>query len=105
VVLSSAESHVTIGLSESNHILDEVVVSAGGLKSRKKEQGYNATEIKAEELTNIAPVDVTSSLSGKVPGPSLRGINMTVHLRFGKIWLAGLPIASMTAENIPGPTL
>lgn len=68
ITLSNDRPNYTIALSESSKFMDEVVISAGGLKSRVKEQGYAATQLKASELTNTAPVEVTSSLSGRVPG-------------------------------------
>jgi len=68
IKLVEGRDSYTTTLSESTKFLDEVVVSAGGLKSRIKEQGYASTQVKAAELTNTAPVDVTSSLSGKVAG-------------------------------------
>ena len=68
VKLVEGRDSYNISLAESTKFLDEVVISAGGLKSRVKEQGYATTQLKAAELTNTAPVDVTSSLSGKVPG-------------------------------------
>jgi len=68
VKLVEGRESYNISMAESTKFLDEVVISAGGLKSRIKEQGYATTSLKATELTNTAPVDVTASLTGKVPG-------------------------------------
>src|SRR5580698_9637285 len=68
LVVSSSQDHYTIVLTQAVSSMDEVVVTAGGLKSRKKEQSYNATDIKSDELIATKPVDVTASLAGKVAG-------------------------------------
>lgn len=108
VSITDGRDSYNIALSESIKFMDEVVVSAGGLKSRIKEQGYNATEIKAEQLTNTAPVDVTSSLAGKVAGLQISdvggGVNPTyrVVLR-GQRSLLGNNQALIVLDNVVVP--
>jgi TonB-linked SusC/RagA family outer membrane protein len=108
VTLTPDRPSYSIALSESSKFMDEVVVSAGGLKSRVKEQGYAATSIKATELTNTAPVDVTSSLSGKVPGLIISdaggGVNQNyrVVLR-GQRSLLGNNQALIVLDNVVVP--
>lgn len=57
--------------SESS--LDEVVVTALGIKREKKALGYSIQEVKGENLTFARSVDVSSSLAGKVAGVQLVG--------------------------------
>lgn len=108
ITVTSGRTSYTIALGESSKFMDEVVVSAGGLKSRVKEQGYNATEIKAAELTNTAPVDVTSSLQGKVAGLVISDVgggvnpNYRVVLR-GQRSLTGNNQALIVLDNVVVP--
>ena len=48
--------------------LDEVVVTAIGIKRDAKALGYGVQEVKSDELTRAANQDVINSLSGKVAG-------------------------------------
>lgn len=108
VTLHGTETHYTIGLTESDKFLDEVVVSAGGLKSRKKEQGYAATEIKSEELVNTAPVEVASSLAGKVAGLQVSDVSGGVNPNYrivlrGQRSLLGNNQALIVLDNVVVP--
>lgn len=58
---------VTITLTENAHSLDEVVVTALGMKREKKALGYAVTELKGDEL-NANLVNPVSALQGKVAG-------------------------------------
>lgn len=61
---------VSITLKENAHNLDEVVVTALGMKREKKALGYAVTELKGEELnTNL--VNPVSALQGKVAGVNI----------------------------------
>lgn len=48
--------------------LDEVVVTALGIKREEKSLGYALTKIEGEEISNSAPGNWVNALSGKVPG-------------------------------------
>ena len=61
---------VSITLKENAHNLDEVVVTALGMKREKKALGYAVTELKGDELnTNL--VNPVSALQGKVAGVNI----------------------------------
>ncbi len=61
---------VSITLKENAHNLDEVVVTALGMKREKKALGYAVTELKGDELnTNV--VNPVSALQGKVAGVNI----------------------------------
>jgi hypothetical protein len=49
-------------------VLDEVVVTALGIKRDRKALGYGVSEVKGEELTKAKETNVINSLSGKVAG-------------------------------------
>ena len=57
-----------IDYEAGNQLLDEVVVTALGIKKERKALGYNVTDLKAEELMRNKNTNVINSLAGKVPG-------------------------------------
>lgn len=57
-----------VTMSEDKKTLDEVVVTALGIKREKKALGYGVGEVKGEELTKAKETNVINSLSGKVAG-------------------------------------
>ena len=85
--VNATPSRVKINLQESIVVtlgeyvsgLDEVVVTATGLSSKKKEAGYATTSVKAEELVTAKPTTVASGLMGKVPGLEISATNGGVN--------------------------
>ncbi|MBP5688162.1 MAG: SusC/RagA family TonB-linked outer membrane protein, partial [Muribaculaceae bacterium] len=59
---------VDIDMSDANALLDEVVVTALGIKKERKALGYNVTDLKSEEILKNKNTNVINSLAGKVPG-------------------------------------
>ena len=49
-------------------VIDEVVVTALGIKREKKMLGYAVQEIKSDQLNKTGDPSVTSALQGKVAG-------------------------------------
>ena len=68
VQLIDQKTNYTIVLADSNEVLDEVVVTAMGIKKEKKALGYAVQDIKAEELMKNKTANVINSLAGKVAG-------------------------------------
>lgn len=64
-----------IQLSTSTSELDEVVVTALGIKREKKKLGYASQEIKGESLTVARESNVVSQLAGKIAGVTVVGGN------------------------------
>ena len=58
---------LTVALKENDTVLQEVVVTALGIKREKKALGYAVTELKGDEL-NTAQVNPVNALQGKVAG-------------------------------------
>lgn len=90
-------SPITVTLRENAHNLDEVVVTALGMKREKKALGYAMTELKGEELnTNI--INPVSALQGKVAGVN---INQSDGGAFGtnKIEIRGA--STLSTNNQP----
>ncbi|WP_461152074.1 SusC/RagA family TonB-linked outer membrane protein [Spirosoma pulveris] len=61
-------STLNVSLAPQSSVLNEVVVTALGIKKERKSLGYSTTEIKGEELTQARSVNVANSLVGKVAG-------------------------------------
>ncbi|AVM58874.1 SusC/RagA family TonB-linked outer membrane protein [Bacteroides heparinolyticus] len=70
VKVTSASSYA-VTLQDDSQALDEVVVTAMGIKKEKKALGYAMQEVKSEELMKIKTANPISSLSGKVAGVNI----------------------------------
>src|SRR5690606_25887736 len=68
---NSAADNITIRLTVSSTGIDEVIVTALGIKREQKALGYAATEFKGEQLTDAISNNWTDALSGKVAGVNL----------------------------------
>ncbi len=66
-------STLNISLAPQSSVLDEVVVTALGIRKERKSLGYSTTEIKGEDLTQARSVNVANSLVGKVAGLNITG--------------------------------
>ena len=63
-----AGNSLNITLETEQSELETLVVSAGGLVSRKRDLGYATTQINAEKLTAAKPTNLAAALTGKVAG-------------------------------------
>ena len=61
-------SYLTVALEDANTTLDEVVVTAMGIKREAKALGVSATPIKGDVIAQARTNDIMSSLAGKVAG-------------------------------------
>lgn len=60
--------NINITMSDDTQVIDEVVVTALGIKREKKMLGYAVQEIKSDQLNKTGDPSVTSALKGKVAG-------------------------------------
>lgn len=67
-----AKDGVVVTLNNSNNQLDEVVVTAMGVKRDRKALGYAAQDLKAEELNTEGTTSLASAIQGKLTGVSVR---------------------------------
>jgi len=67
-VAVGTQSNLNIVLLADALKMDEVVVTALGIKREKKALGYAVQDVKSEELTQTGNSDLVSSLQGKVAG-------------------------------------
>ncbi|MEO6346500.1 MAG: SusC/RagA family TonB-linked outer membrane protein, partial [Aquaticitalea sp.] len=68
---------LNVTMEEDTAVLDEVVVTAQGIRREKKALGYAVSEVKAEELEQRPDSDVARVLSGKASGIDITAQNGT----------------------------
>jgi TonB-linked SusC/RagA family outer membrane protein len=68
---ANAVLDVSMEVEESN--LEEVVVTALGIKKDKKTLGYGVSTLNNEELNRAKNTNITNSLAGKLPGVRVSG--------------------------------
>ncbi|WP_416448438.1 SusC/RagA family TonB-linked outer membrane protein [Leeuwenhoekiella sp. A2] len=71
IVAVDNQSTINITLQESTTNLDEVVVTALGLKRETKELGYPVQTIQADEVAEVKSVNFLDNLSGKLAGVTI----------------------------------
>lgn len=67
VTVSNASS-LTIVLKEDTQALDEVVVTALGIKREEKALSYNVQQVKADKINTVKDANFINSMVGKVAG-------------------------------------
>lgn len=70
ITVSSA-STINVVMEEDSKTLDEVVVTALGIKKEAKTLSYNVQKVGTEELTRIADANFVNNLNGKVAGVTI----------------------------------
>ncbi|MDP3392756.1 SusC/RagA family TonB-linked outer membrane protein [Sediminibacterium sp.] len=73
--LTISNGFLQIQMNTSTSELDEVVVTALGIKREKKKLGYASQELKGESLTVARETNVVSQLAGKIAGVTVVGGN------------------------------
>lgn len=63
-----SSSTINIQMEEDAQTLEEVVVTAFGIKRNAKNLGYAISKVQTEDITDNSEPDLVRSLSGKVPG-------------------------------------
>ncbi|EJW98193.1 TonB-dependent receptor plug [gut metagenome] len=66
--VKASEKPLTITLAESNVAVDEVVVTALGIRKEKKALAYSVTEVKGDEMNRVKVANLATGLAGKVAG-------------------------------------
>ena len=110
IVKISNKNHYDISLLQDNEMLDEVVVTALGIKKEAKALSYNVQEVSASEIIGVKDANFMNSLSGKIAGVSINtsssgiGGGAKVVMRGAKS-LSGNNNALYVIDGIPMPTL
>ncbi len=66
-----ARSNFEVEMLPDTELLDEVVVTALGIKRATKALSYNVQEVKDEELTRVKDANFVNALNGKVAGVTI----------------------------------
>lgn len=67
----SGRSVIDVTLAESVEALQEVVVTALGLKREERTLGYSIERVKGDDLTHVAQENVLNSIAGKIAGATI----------------------------------
>ena len=94
-------------LTEDSEMLEEVVVTALGIKRSEKALGYSVQKVKSESLQKVAGVDVSTSLTGKVAGLLVKNSTdfaavptLAIRGESPLIVIDGVPYANMTMRDV-----
>lgn len=82
-VAVSGRNNINIVMEESIEALDEVVVTALGIKREEKSLGYSVGKVGADELAKVVHENVLTSMAGKVTGVTINstgGAGSTVSM-------------------------
>jgi len=74
-VVVAGKTTINVTLSEAAKNLNEVVVTALGIKKEERKIGYSATTVGADDLNKVKETNVASSLEGRVAGLQISGTN------------------------------
>jgi len=102
-----AASNYSVSLKKSG-ILDEVVVTALGIRRKPKELGYSASTIKNEQITAANNPNLAGALTGKISGLMVTNVNSSVQsntrvvLR-GNRSITGNNQALIVVDGVPVP--
>lgn len=110
----NGRAYIDVRLLEDTELLDEVVVTALGIKREKKALGYAMQEIKTDGMSEIKSPSVANLLQGKIAGVQisqsgaglgsstriiLRGLN-SLSGKNQPLWVVdGIPISDGQAEE------
>lgn len=72
-VAVGASNTINVQMEEDAQALEEVVVTAQGVKREKKALGYAVTTLKGEDIAERPETDVARALSGQVAGVNILG--------------------------------
>ena len=71
---------INVTLEEGGEVLDEIVVTAFGIKREEKALGYSVQSIKGEAMTEARESNLTNAISGKVAGVQVTGTLVVLAL-------------------------
>lgn len=98
VEIKGGKQPLQITLKEDAQKLDEVVVTALGIKRQSRSLGYSTTQVSGNEFTMARDPNLGNALSGKIAGVSVSG-NATGPGGSSRVIIRGN--ASLTGNNMP----
>ena len=97
-ITASGQTGLQVKLTEDTQKIDEVVVTALGIKRQSRSLGYSTTQVGGEDFTMARDPNLGNALSGKVAGVSVGG-NSTGTGGSSRVIIRGN--ASLTGNNMP----
>ena len=94
----TASNIINVTLKEGGELLDEIVITAFGIKRSEKALGYSVQSIKGESMTEARESNITNAISGKIAGVQVTGTSGSVGAS-SRIVLRGN--SSITGNNEP----
>ena len=94
----TGNSTINVALEVNAENLDEVVVTALGIKKSTKALGYSLTELKGEEMSEVPQTNAVNALQGKVAGVNVTQ-NATGAAGSSRVIIRGN--SSLTGNNQP----
>ena len=99
---------------QTDNVLEEVVVTALGIKREKKSLGYSTQEVKGDDVNTIKDANFINSLSGKVAGIDvqssgtiggstnvvIRGYSSLSNSNQALFVIDGVPISNLNSNDI-----
>lgn len=101
-----AQTVVNVTLEENAEALQEVVVTAQGIKKSKKALGYAIANVRPDEVEKRPEADMARALQGKVAGVSITpadgqtGSSSEIRIR-GNVSLTGTNAPLIVVNNVP----
>ncbi|PKH49268.1 SusC/RagA family TonB-linked outer membrane protein [Tenacibaculum sp. Bg11-29] len=100
-----SSNKINVSMVDDENLLNEIVVTALGIKREKKSLGYATQEVKGDDLTKVNSGNIANSISGKVSGIQIRknnniGGSTNVVIR-GTTSLSGNNQALWVVDGIP----
>lgn len=104
-VIIGASNSINITLQEDASVLDEVVVTALGIKREKRSLGYATQEVAGETVSKVQSQNFVNSLSGKIAGLDIKssgtlGGSVNAVIR-GSSSIAGNNQALFVVDGVP----
>ncbi len=110
--VGSANS-IDVSLEDGANVLDEVVITAMGIKKEKKALGYATQEVKGDEISNTPVTNFAEALAGEVAGLDIqtygsfggsaniivRGYNSISSSNQALIVIDGTPVLNETGNS------
>lgn len=107
MVKVGAKQVLQIVMKEDAKALEEVVVTALGIKREEKALGYAVQNLKGDHLQTVKGIDVGSSLTGKIAGVNVlnssefgEGPSILVRGEQPLLVIDGIPYANMTLREV-----
>ena len=89
---------INVTLEEGGEVLDEIVITAFGIKRSEKALGYSVQSLKGDAMTEARESNLTNAISGKIAGVQVTGTSGSVGAS-SRIVLRGN--SSITGNNEP----